>query len=105
MFDDPEIVQWLNQEKRNLEGIKESAIFASLVSESYLTDPKCMLQLGAALCLDKPICLIILDNAKVPDKLFQVADKVIFTTRDEEGMRKSAEEMAEWAATIPEKEL
>jgi len=53
-----------------------------------------MLQIGAAICMNKPICLIMLNGAQPPPKPFQIADKVIFATR--ETMDAATKEMGEY---------
>jgi hypothetical protein len=71
---DKESKKWL---KRAVDGsgekIEKSAIFASLYSGGYHKDPLCALQLGIAIMLDKPICLIAIDGQPIPKHLEKIA--------------------------------
>lgn len=97
MSDDPEISKWLEDQKRELDELDKSAVFASLVSVPYLKSPKCMLQVGAAILTDKPIVLIVLDDTCVPKKLEKCADKIIRVKRSE--MQRASDELAAWVNT------
>lgn len=55
------------------EKIEKSAIFMSLFSKSYAKEPLCALQLGIAILLDKPICLMVVEGGKVPEHLKKIA--------------------------------
>ena len=67
----------------SLEGISESAIFAQLFHPAMVTDPNAdalpLFQLGAAIMLDKPLLVIVLQDREdaLPEKLRRFADKVV----------------------------
>jgi len=83
LLDDPDIKEWLKHQTGRLEELGQSALFAGIVTPNYLKSPECMLQIGAALCLNKPIVLIVFDRTDVPPKLAQVADKIIMASRED----------------------
>jgi len=76
-MDIPKISEWLDAQSKTLEVLAGSPVMASIVSESFLKSPICMLQIGAAILMDKPIALIVLDDVAVSRKLRGVADRVI----------------------------
>jgi len=82
LTDDPKIKEWLDHQTQNLEELGKSALFASIVTPNYLKSPECMLQLGAALCLGKPIVLVVFDRTDIPPKLAQIADKIIMASSE-----------------------
>ncbi len=97
MFDDPEVQAWLNRRKDELQALHVSAIVAALVTPNYLKDPQCMLQIGAAICMNKPIALMVFDDAELPPKLRGVADRVIRVRRDDPAdMERAKDELAEF---------
>ena len=57
----------------NLEKIKSSAIFMSILSPKFVEEPRCVMQIGAAVLLDKPIAIIVVKGAKVPKHLEKIA--------------------------------
>jgi hypothetical protein len=98
-MDDEKLEAWLHQQKKDLEELGKSTIMASLVSGAFLKDPRCMLQLGAALMMGKPIVLIVLDDTPLPAKLRGVADRIIRVKRDDMG--RASEELAEFVKALP----
>lgn len=77
--------------ERNLEGIKESATFASIVSDKFLEDPYCATQMGMAIFMDKPIILVVKAGTKLPTRLERIADKVIWFDGEADLEKKKAE--------------
>jgi hypothetical protein len=57
----------------SLPGIKQSNAFLSLLSPDYEKDPVPVLQLGLAVLLDKPICILAIRGQKVPQSLRKLA--------------------------------
>lgn len=53
--------------------IDGSAMFVSLYSDGMYKDPLACLQLGMAIMMDKPIVLIGLQGAKLPEHLKKIA--------------------------------
>lgn len=100
-MNDENMKAWLESQKKVLDGIGASICMASIVGDNYLKSLECMLQIGAAILLDKPIILIVLDNTVIPEKLRGVADRVIRVGRNE--MDRAAEELAEFTKSLKEK--
>ncbi|WP_374029796.1 hypothetical protein [Bdellovibrio bacteriovorus] len=72
-----EVRDWLNKvAAKTEEGIRSSSVYAGIVTENFLTDPLCILQLGYALVRNKPIALIVHKDCQIPESLVKVA-KVI----------------------------
>ena len=53
--------------------LDDSALFVSLVSEAYLRDASCLLQLGMAVALDKPIYLAVKRGTVIPENFRRLA--------------------------------
>lgn len=53
--------------------IENSKVFVSLVSKNYIDDPVCALQLGIAILLGKPLAVIAMDGAEIPETLRKIA--------------------------------
>lgn len=53
--------------------IENSKVFVSLVSKNYIEDPICALQLGIAILLGKPLAVIAIDGAEIPETLRKMA--------------------------------
>lgn len=68
---------------KNLKGVVESNNFLGLYSQSALKDPGCMMSLGAAIMLDKPIHIIVFPNVVIPEKLKKVADSIYYAVEGE----------------------
>jgi len=56
--------------------IKSSEVFTTMLSESYLENPQCLLELAMAIVLDKPVFVIALDDVKVPENLIKMGAHV-----------------------------
>ena len=63
--------------------IEDSSIFLSLFTKSYKEDPSCALQLGIAICLGKPICLVVHEGTEVPPALVRLADAIEYVDKDD----------------------
>ena len=75
--------EWFDDQMKVVnEGIKDSAVYAGIVTGNFLKSPECMLQLGAAILMEKPIVLMVMDGAEIPAKLRAIADKIIVSESD-----------------------
>ena len=79
--------------KSNFEKISNSDIFLSLVTQNYLNDAYCALQIGIALLLDKPIVVVIKEGIECPNKLAFVA-KDIFYFKDDDDLQRIVKDIA-----------
>src|SRR5512144_298268 len=92
-FDDPQIREFLERADRELlPMIRESAITTSLWSGH--PDPKQAIEFGYMVLLDKPIVIVVIHGAKVPDKVVRVADAIIEWTDDRDVMIQRIQETA-----------
>lgn len=65
--------EWMRQVvKRSGEKILNSEIYLSLFTKNFKEDPQCLLELGIAIMLDKPITLLVKDGASVPENLKKI---------------------------------
>lgn len=69
-FEDDDMRETYN---RNIDGLQSSSTFVSVFSTDSVRDPQCMLQLGAAVILDKPIMIMVMDDVVVPENLKKIA--------------------------------
>lgn len=53
--------------------IKDSSVFAGIVTDGFLKEPLCALQIGLSILMDKPIILIVEKETKIPESLVRVA--------------------------------
>lgn len=79
MTADKELAAWV---KRTTEGITGSAAFVQLYNQKMkddpLSDPTPLIQMAAAIYMDKPVILLVPDGAEIPPKLLRVADAIEF---------------------------
>jgi hypothetical protein len=69
--------QWAREAvDRNLQPMKDSSVFASILSGDLTKEPLCALQLGLAILLDKPIILIVDHAVKLPKHLVKIAEVI-----------------------------
>lgn len=64
--------------------IEKSAMFVSLFSKGWRKDPTPLLQLSIAILLDKPICIIAVDNEVVPETLKKIAFAIEYVKNPED---------------------
>lgn len=75
--EDQEVRDWVNRAvKASAPGIEESQVFTALVTENYMKDPLCALQLGLAILMEKPIFLLVDRNQKIPEGLVRAAKHI-----------------------------
>jgi len=80
----------------SIEGVKESAIFTTMLSPAMLdmknAEAKPLVELAAAILLDKPIVIMEMDGVETPESLKKVATKIIkFETPEQ-----AAGELKDW---------
>ena len=79
-----------------LDGLKDSEVFTQMLSPEMLDDPESdinpVLQLGAAMLLDKPILIVEMCGVKTPENLRKVAAKIVVW----ENASQVADEIKEW---------
>lgn len=93
-----EVKAWLKSQKRNLDRLNESNIYAGIVSPGFLTDPACALQLGFAILNNKPIFLLVDKDLTIPESLVKVAKGIERIDRDKPGdVERAAKIMGEFA--------
>lgn len=61
---------------RTAEEIANSTVYAGLVTNAFLKDPECAMQLGFAVIFDKPIILIVDRSVVLPKRLVKIADLI-----------------------------
>lgn len=70
-----ELVEWANEymNGENGKALMASDTFACLFSTEMLREPACILQMGMAVCADKPIVLIVDRETRIPENIRRVA--------------------------------
>lgn len=95
-WEEPTTKKWVEQV---IEGMvpkmESSALVLSLVPNDRKGDVKFWVELGASICMDKPIIAIVIGDRPLPPKLELIADEVVYL---EEGVNVQASE--ELAAAI-----
>jgi hypothetical protein len=79
---DQDLLAW---GRRALRGLDESAVYVGVLGEQPLSAWRIefTLQLGHALLTEKPIILTVPAGTELPDKLRQIADRVVVYNRDD----------------------
>ncbi len=72
--------------KRSAEKISKSAAFIALFNEAMLDDPICLIQMGIAIYMDKPIYLLVPEGCEIPANLRRVAVGIEYFRRDPNDM-------------------
>lgn len=81
---DDEEKSWLKiAAERSFPKIDESAHFLSLYTEGYSRDPLCMLQLGYAIVMDKPLYFLVQRGATMPKALHRVASGIEYYNKND----------------------
>lgn len=75
--------------KRNGEAMERSTFVLSIFTGNYNKDPIAVLQFGLAVCLDKPIVLLVPNGVEIPENVRKVATAIEFYVA---GDRKSMED-------------
>jgi len=92
---DGKINLWMEQvAKSSGKQIEDSHLYMSLVTDGYKEDPKCALELGIAILLDKPIALMVKNGTKVPENLKKVSSAIsYFDPEDKADMQRASVEI------------
>jgi hypothetical protein len=96
------LADWLRAHAGNIKNQKDAAMSMMMLTPESFDSPDLMLQIGAAICLNKPICLILLRGCVLPPKLERVADKVLVSSGGPD-MADIREELGEWLTEQTEK--
>jgi len=74
MIDNEKYKEWMHRViKDSGSKIADSKVYLSLFSEGSDRDPQCLLELGIAMMLDKPIVVVATEGVKIPENLRKVA--------------------------------
>jgi hypothetical protein len=77
-WQDPSAKRWIKNVLTDMAPkLADSAFTISVVPEDREGDVKYWVELGAAICMDKPIIGLVLGDAPVPAKLALVADELV----------------------------
>lgn len=88
-----EIVEYIT---KSCKGVKESSHFLSLFTDNYEKEPYCIIQMGYAVLLDKPIYLIVQEGRKIPENLKRLAKKIVYCDiSDKASISKAAEQISQ----------
>lgn len=102
--DEKAMNEWLRAAvDRNVEPMRQSAMFVSIATKNFIKDPLCALQLGMAILMDKPIVIIADKNEKMPEALVKIAkviEKVDFDNKAD--FERAMTSVGEFAQTLPE---
>lgn len=78
IWDDPSAVVWARHVLEEMApNMAESAACISLVPSDGVGDVKFWVELGAMICMDKPIVVVAMGDTVIPPKLALVADEVV----------------------------
>lgn len=77
-WQEPDAVRWVNHVLEEMvPKLTDSALAVSIVPESRHMDVKFWVELGASICMDKPIIVVAPDDRPIPPKLEMIADEVV----------------------------
>jgi len=78
--------------KRNIGPMNQSKIFISLYSDKMVKEPLPALQIGMAVLMDKPICVLAIKGSTVPENLKKIATAIEYLDDNStEAMHKATE--------------
>ena len=84
---DSELDQKLKEaSERSAAAIAGSAAFVAIFNKSGLSDPVYLLQMGLAVYMDKPIYLLVPQDAVIPENLRRLARKIEYFWRNPDDM-------------------
>lgn len=58
--------------------LEDTSVFLSLLTNNYKKDPRCLIELGFAMMLEKPIIIVAPTGTKIPRAILKIADVVEF---------------------------
>ena len=74
-----EAMDWLMEAKEKLvPKIENSDLFVSLFTPGYKKDPKCAIELGMSILMEKPLLFFVPNGELIPRTLKLIADKIVF---------------------------
>lgn len=83
--------------KENFEKISDSAVFMALFNEDMHKDPICLMQMGLAVYLNKPIALLVPEGSMLSGNLQRLAQRVEFyKPGDKESLFAATTRLALW---------
>lgn len=93
-----EDIDWLKAVgRKSYDEINDSAAFLSLYTKNYKESPLCALQLGYAIMMNKPICLLVEKGEIVPQALRDIATTVdVFEPGDDASLKRAVERIAKF---------
>lgn len=56
--------------------MKDSAVYLGMITPEFFKDPICLLQLGLAVLLNKPLYLLVRKNVPIPQSLRNIASAI-----------------------------
>jgi hypothetical protein len=62
--------------KQSYNLMKDSHMYLGMVTPEFFKDPVCMIQLGLAVLLDKPLYLLVRKNVPIPQHLRNIASAI-----------------------------
>ncbi len=77
--------------------VEDSHVGMVMFTDAYRDDPKALLELATLIVLDKPLYLIVMYGALLPEKLRAIADGVVFHDGTKEGLHKAGLQVLETA--------
>ena len=83
---------WKTRAVDMAEKLQDSHVYAGIVTENFIKDPTCALQIGYAVLMDKPIALICDRTMKVPKHLIKIAERIEYVDMKSEADLKRAVE-------------
>ena len=93
--------EWLDQASGCKDKIENSDLYAGVVTNSFMKDPACVLQLGYALLMGKPILLIVDKSVTIPPNLVRVAALIHrIDINDANAMKEAGTVVANFAASM-----
>jgi nucleoside 2-deoxyribosyltransferase len=75
--------------------LKDSDVFLALLTEQYKTDPTCLVQLGYAIMMEKPLVFMAPEGTKIPRALQRLADHIVFY-KTAEDLELAVEDVRAW---------
>lgn len=72
--------------KESAERIEQSEIFMALFNDAMRSDPVCLMQIGLAIYMDKPIFVLVPEGTEIPNNLLSVARRIEYFKGDAKDM-------------------
>jgi hypothetical protein len=88
---DPKVREWLERAETEMGPKMRQSTLAVHIVPDDAGDAKFWVEVGAAICMDKPIVLAVAPGRQIPMKLAMVADAIV----DYDGSPEAVEDLAE----------